>query len=32
MKTHYAEARGGNTHSFEVDALIAPVEQDLIGG
>ena len=31
-KTYYAEARDGNIHSFEVDALIAPVKQDLIGG
>ncbi len=30
--THIAEAHGGNIHSFEVDTLIAPVEQDLIGG
>jgi hypothetical protein len=30
-KTYYAEARDGNIHSFEVDALIAPVKQDLIG-
>ena len=31
-KTYYTEARDWNIHSFEVDALIAPVEQDLIGG
>ena len=31
-KTYYAEARDGNIYSFEVDALIAPVKQDLIGG
>ena len=31
-KTYYAEARDGNIHCFEVDALIAPVKQDLIGG
>ena len=31
-KTYYAEARDGNIHSFELDALIAPVKQDLIGG
>ncbi len=32
MSTHYAEARDGNFHSFEVDALFAPVKQYLIGG
>ena len=31
-KTYYAEARDGNIYSFEVDALIVPVKQDLIGG
>ena len=31
-KTYYAEARDGNIYSFEVDASIAPVKQDLIGG
>jgi hypothetical protein len=31
-KTYYAEARDGNIHSFEVDALIAPVKYNLIGG
>ena len=31
-KTYYAEARDGNIHSFEVEALIVPVKQDLIGG
>ena len=31
-KTYDADARDGHIHSFEVDALIAPVKQDLIGG
>ena len=31
-KTYYAEAQDGSFHSFEVNALIAPVKQDLIGG
>ncbi len=31
-KTYYAEARDGNIRSFEVDALIAPTKQDLLGG
>ncbi len=32
MQNFAAEARDRNIHSFELDALIAPVKQDLIGG